>query len=391
MAALQDCVLLLTLLGRQDLRGRDEPAPPEDAAVGSVGDPHLLSAWSEHSAAVSAALEGVWRVQGRLGLCGGDMGDAKGWDLRGTSHLPCILGDGGGLLLATQQAGPGSIEHRQLFSMLCSALKLFRILSTRGILAADKGVWTVVQCASEMLREPGSDQQPPAAGDAAAAAAAAAAAEGDTLASSAAAAAAASQQQSGAEGRLPWLVLLGRCFVYHGEQLLHLQQHTPNIGEHLQALAGHAMSPTGTVFPGVHAWHPAAFLDDGPTWFTLFDGCKQGLTQGVGVGSLGAAGYPIHSAVQHVNTAIAALHALEAAGDAAASAAAYTAFAQHLQALGGVLSTLPVPLACNNPYLHTHAGSNRAGVSVRAQLHLRGLRCGPLLWACVPAGKLEAA
>jgi hypothetical protein len=289
------------------------------------------------------------------------MGDAKGWDLRGTSHLPCILGDGGGLLLATQQAGPGSIEHRQLFSMLCSALKLFGILSTRGILAADEGVWTVIQCASQMLREPGSDQQPPAAG------AAAAAAEGDTLASSAAAAAAASQQQSGAEGRLAWLVLLGRCFLYHGEQLLHLQQHTPNIGEHLQALAGHAMSPTGTVFPGVHAWHPAAFLDDGPTWFTLFDGCKQGLTQGVGVGSLGAAGYPIHSAVQHVNTAIAALHALEAAGDAAASAAAYTAFAQHLQALGGVLSTLPVPLACNNPTCtHMLGPTELASVSGRS-------------------------
>jgi hypothetical protein len=341
VAALQDCVLLLTLLGRQNF----EVELTEIATVSSAGDPQYLKAWAEHSAAISTALEGVWRVQGRLGPCGGDGADAKGWDLRGTSQLSVILGEGGALVLAAQQAGVGSIEQRQLFSMLCCLVKLCKRLSNRGIEDADKCIWWVLQSAAVMLDQPGSYQQlqqQPAGGDAAAAGA-----QDTTVATAAATAARTSQQQSGAEGLLPWLLLLGRCFLHHGEQLLQLQQHMPDIGERLHALAGDALPPIETALPGVHDWHPAAFLLKGSTW--LLNSCSLCLARGVGMGSLAAAGYPIHSAVQHTHAAIAALYAFETAVDAAASAAAYTAFTQQLQALGGVLSTLPVPYACNNP------------------------------------------
>ena len=352
--ALQDCVLLLTTMGRQDFFVLDEfslEVLSEGAAVSCAGDPAFLKPWIEHSAAICTALEGVWRVHVRLGACGGNVGDRKEWVLENSIQLPNVLGQGGALLLAVEQAGHGSIEQRQLLSMLCSLLKLCRTLGDKQ--SADECVWRVVQStALSLVHDRGSDhwQQPPIAGGAAAAAAAAA---GDaTIAPPAAAAAAASQQQPGAEGHLPWLVLLGRCFLYHGEQLLQLQQHTPNIGERLQALAGDNVSPIGTVFPGLYDFHPAAFLYDGTTWVGLFDQCKQGLTKDEGVGSLAAAGYPIQSAMQHAYTAKAALHALVAAGNAgaaAAAAAAYTDFTQQLQALGGVLSTLPVPCACNNP------------------------------------------
>jgi hypothetical protein len=134
---------------------------------------------------------------------------------------------------------------------------------------------------------------------------------------------------------------------------------------------GDVPSQTRMVLPGVHAFHPALLLYDGVTWSALLDRCRLCLTQG-GMAGLAAAGYPIQNAVQRANTAIAALHALKAAGNAAAPAAAYTAFAQQLQALGGVLSTLPVPHACNNPSCTNMLGATELAIVSRRSCTCKG-------------------
>ena len=382
MAALQDCVLLLSMLGHHV--GHESSLPPEDAPedaaedaaedapASSTGDLQHLSAWLEHSTAISTALEGVWRVQGRLWACGGpgDIRDARAWDLHGTRQLPAILGDGGALLLAAKQAGIGSTEQRQLFSMLCSLLKLCGTLNVVDAQTADECVWAIQSAASVILDEPSSNQQQPLVAEGAAAAAAAA--EATAAVPAAAAVTPSQQQQPRAEEYLPWLVLLGRCYLYHAGQLLQLQQHLPNIRERLQALVGSAPPQTGMVLPGLHASHPALSLYDGVTWSALLNRCRLCLAQGEGMGSLAAAGYPIQSAVQRADTAIAALHELAAAGDAAASAAAYVSFARQLYALGKFLSTLPVPHACNNPSCTNMLGATELAIVSRRSCTCKG-------------------
>jgi hypothetical protein len=186
-------------------------------------------------------------------------------------------------------------------------------------------------------------------------------------------AAAAATQQPTATGRIPWLVLLGRCWLYDGRAMQQLQQSLPNLGQLLlqaKAQVGGAEPHLFSVFPdvlGVHTMHKAASVFAVSGWCEIMDGCNECVTQGEGVAELAAAGYPMHEVGQHAKAAVAAVRALAAADGPEAIPAAYTAFAQQLQVLGSALNTLPGPHTCNNPACISMLGlTEQASVSGRS-------------------------
>jgi hypothetical protein len=49
------------------------------------------------------------------------------------------------------------------------------------------------------------------------------------------------------------------------------------------------------------------------------------------------------------------------------------------------------PQHVQQPWLRKRVRAVRTGISIRAQLHMRGMPCGPVLWACMSAHSVEAA
>jgi hypothetical protein len=200
-----------------------------------------------------------------------------------------------------------------------------------------------------------------------------AAAAGAHTAAAATAAAAAAQQQSGAADCLPWLVLLGRCFLLMAEQLQQLQQSKPDLAQLLLADDGRDPELSDHEWLGVlgvHRYHPIALVLDASFAAELAT-YRQCLTQGQPLQDLAAAGYPIQSVEQQLGAAAAALRVFPAADDPAATAAAYAGLVQQLRALGGVLNMLPVLHACNSP-----ACVSMLGPSELAAVSGRGCVCG---------------
>jgi hypothetical protein len=70
MTALLVCVTLLCNLGGWECSYLEPPPPTGAASSSTDGDdgPSASLRWLEQGAAISAAIEGVWRVHGRLGL-----------------------------------------------------------------------------------------------------------------------------------------------------------------------------------------------------------------------------------------------------------------------------------------------------------------------------------
>ena len=360
MSALLTCILLLCNLGCWECSYLE--SPPTGAASSSIGGANVSVCWLEHGAAISTALEGVWRVYGRLGVLSCTHVTPSWY------YLKNLLGpsERGPLLLGAVLAGPGSQQQLQLFSMLCSLFMLCNTL--RGVDAenVDMCVGFIHNAASTMCNR-NAQQQHLAAGHQPSAAAP------QPAASDVSTAVTAASQEPAATGRIPWLVLLGRCWLFDTTALQQLQQSRPNLGQLLlraRAQVGGAEPHLFSVFPavfGVHTVHKAASVYAVSGWCDILDGCNEWVTQGEGVEELATAGYPMHEVGQHAKAAVAAVRALAAAEGPAATAAAYADFAQQLQGLGSALNTLPMPHACNNAGCTSMLGASElASVSGRS-------------------------
>jgi hypothetical protein len=316
----------------------DQGASEASAATGY----HSAAAWLTHHTELSRVLEGLCRVLGRHPVT--EL-TANAVQLIGVFMMPTRSGGTSSLLLAyltsSRVDGPASPEQLQLFGLLCSLLKVGRVMWPVYNAIADSVCWAtgefarllVCESIAKLQRDP--DHQP---------------AEEVGLGSPG--------QPSAAilQGLMP-LVLIGRCCLQWATGLGQLQGRS-DLGQLLMQLQqGEPVSAWASTLGLVPLsgncgyFHAAIAVLHGakPLAMTVVGTCLEWLQLQGNAGQLAAAGYPAAALMQQLQAVLDVLPGPVNAADAAAAAAAFGLLAQRLQALGLALNTLAVPHACNNP------------------------------------------
>jgi hypothetical protein len=301
---------------------------PAAAAVAEMGRTYALP-WQTHCGEISSRLEEVLRILGRR--------PTPGFTGPALLLISTLLGKtacppGRALVQHFSAAPPGSPAQLQLFSMLCSLLKVGSIARLVDDTAGDSGCWAAAHL-NNMLSVEGMAKLR----------------------------AAAALKTQAAELTFPkhltaeavgGLVLAGRCCLHWAAALGQLQSRS-DLGQllmQLRQLQGDSAS-AWSVATGLNEWHAliAMWLDTKSLAGSVLSTCLEWLQEEGKIGQLTAAGYPAEAAMQQVQEVLDVLPEPFNAPDAAAAESALGLLVQQLQGLGLVLNTLAVPHACNNP------------------------------------------
>jgi len=318
--------------------------------------------WTPHSAQLGAALDEFLRLQSVSG--GGGWADELSLIGFDSSLALWSKDDAGPLILAAHEAAPGSPQHLQLFSVMCSSMKAAALVRPHDTLKADGCYWHAAAAAAQLLKQ---------SLDVAAAAAAAAVdddeeeedaqrqvlSQADRLVRSSDAA---NVSLTDATSSLPWLVIFGRCCLHWAQQLSQLQQQHPDLGRLLQQLQ--VPQPDVTTLLEGNPCHAAGVLLQGPqaAFLAQAAACKAWLSEEHNTAQLAALGHLTDPLVTLLDLVLGSAEWAVSQTDHATAAGVLRQLARHLESLGLALNNLPIAHACNNPCCSNLSGPSETAL-----------------------------
>jgi hypothetical protein len=211
-----------------------------------------------------------------------------------------------------------------------------------------------------------------------------------------AAVAAAAAQQSAVD-YLPSLAIFGRCCLQWAEQLtdhadgLLLLAYAKAQQQRQQDIRPvpelHAESAPIVCIPGLRPGKPGVPVDRLESFIETLSQWVRGVEAPAVLKQLAAAA----CSPQQLQQQLDALLAAQQGTWQGLTDASLAALVQQLRVTGLMLCSIAVPHFCNQPCVWEPQRSHRGAAGVRAQLPVCGVPYGPLLWARVSAGCLEAA